>query len=263
MGIPSPPDKFVLVSSDLIFCLMQFDYCAGLNNSSKSKTDGSAIPEELAPHLHPINFHSVPTPHTSSGAASNTVPHHHHHHHHNPNTTTPSPNNVQQRHWGRNSSKPFLTPDPSPQIYSEPTAGSAAGPAVNESDMNKTASHTSLSDSGYPSNQERRRRTANSKGHDVVVAWIKCLIFRSILRCLKVTQRLLLRSVHPTRWKRSREETLTTQKKDIEAVHTPYARDACFKVSLNRCNAWNIDVARQVWTTNKKGAIRCVCGWWI
>uniref|UniRef100_H2ZIB7 BK channel n=1 Tax=Ciona savignyi TaxID=51511 RepID=H2ZIB7_CIOSA len=30
--ISSPPDKFVLVSSDLIFCLMQFDYCAG-NNS--------------------------------------------------------------------------------------------------------------------------------------------------------------------------------------------------------------------------------------
>uniref|UniRef100_F6QI54 BK channel n=1 Tax=Ciona intestinalis TaxID=7719 RepID=F6QI54_CIOIN len=30
--ISSPPDKFVLVSSDLIFCLMQFDYCAG--NSS-------------------------------------------------------------------------------------------------------------------------------------------------------------------------------------------------------------------------------------
>uniref|UniRef100_H2ZIB6 BK channel n=1 Tax=Ciona savignyi TaxID=51511 RepID=H2ZIB6_CIOSA len=29
--ISSPPDKFVLVSSDLIFCLMQFDYCAGNN----------------------------------------------------------------------------------------------------------------------------------------------------------------------------------------------------------------------------------------
>ncbi|CAK8696935.1 unnamed protein product [Clavelina lepadiformis] len=27
--ISSPPDKFVLVPSDLIFCLMQFDYCAG------------------------------------------------------------------------------------------------------------------------------------------------------------------------------------------------------------------------------------------
>ena len=27
--ISSPPDKFVLDPSDLIFCLMQFDYCAG------------------------------------------------------------------------------------------------------------------------------------------------------------------------------------------------------------------------------------------
>ena len=32
--ISSPPDKFVLVSSDLIFCLMQFDYCAGLSASN-------------------------------------------------------------------------------------------------------------------------------------------------------------------------------------------------------------------------------------
>jgi len=32
--ISSPPHQFKLVSSDLIFCLMQFDYCAGTGNSS-------------------------------------------------------------------------------------------------------------------------------------------------------------------------------------------------------------------------------------
>lgn len=111
----------------------------------RSKTDGTTVHDTLTPHLHPINFH--PTPHTSSGGAANTVPHHHH--------NTPSPNscNNTRGHWGRsNNSRPFLTPDPSPQIYSEPVD------SEKKSDVTTTYNQ-----------EQRRRRTANS--HDVIVAW--------------------------------------------------------------------------------------------
>jgi len=33
--ITAPPDDFPLVSSDLVFCLMQFDYCTGHDQRSK------------------------------------------------------------------------------------------------------------------------------------------------------------------------------------------------------------------------------------
>nr|CAB3258057.1 calcium-activated potassium channel subunit alpha-1-like [Phallusia mammillata] len=46
--ISSPPDKFVLVSSDLIFCLMQFDYCAGNSGTSSQDLDSQDGDESIS-----------------------------------------------------------------------------------------------------------------------------------------------------------------------------------------------------------------------
>ncbi|XP_076799538.1 calcium-activated potassium channel subunit alpha-1-like isoform X3 [Clavelina lepadiformis] len=71
--ISSPPDKFVLVPSDLIFCLMQFDYCAGnsatLRKASSSSWGGSKTVD--LPQLQPLDNDGPPVyiTQTSSSAS--------------------------------------------------------------------------------------------------------------------------------------------------------------------------------------------------
>ncbi|XP_078494254.1 calcium-activated potassium channel subunit alpha-1-like isoform X4 [Ciona intestinalis] len=68
--ISSPPDKFVLVSSDLIFCLMQFDYCAG--NSSITSNPDTSVKCLLHPFLSRVTSHPT-LHHTTSTSTSPTI----------------------------------------------------------------------------------------------------------------------------------------------------------------------------------------------
>ena len=59
--ITAPPDDFPLVSSDLVFCLMQFDYCTGMcvilsdQSDELSFTKATIAKTKLIQNLYSIN----------------------------------------------------------------------------------------------------------------------------------------------------------------------------------------------------------------